>query len=164
MKLTVSDLASVARIQEQEKITKILGIIEYDPTPTYHKFYDAEKTIIIVGDHEWSQNEMSPTHKTVYDILKFSSELKEDDNIIVHCHAGISRSTAAALIILYDKIGDINKASELLVQTRPQAAPNRLICKLADELLETGTTIFDAAHKLNLRNDYKDFWNNKLQR
>ena len=50
----------------------------------------------------------------------------------MHCWAGKSRSTAAALVILYDKLRDYQKARETLLRIRPQAAPNRLICRLAD--------------------------------
>jgi hypothetical protein len=58
--------------------------------------------------------------------------LTEEDDILVHCWAGKSRSTAAVLVILYDKLRDYRKARETLLRIRPQAAPNRLICRLAD--------------------------------
>jgi hypothetical protein len=35
-------------------------------------------------------------------------------------------------VILYDKLRDYRKARETLLRIRPQAAPNRLICRLAD--------------------------------
>jgi predicted protein tyrosine phosphatase len=88
---------------------------------------------IAVSDHERPIDCYSPNEHTIDEILYFSSLLTEEDDVLIHCWAGKSRSTAAALIILYDKLKDVDKAKEILLKIRPQAAPNRLICSLADK-------------------------------
>ena len=63
-----------------------------------------------VSDHEQQIGPYSPNQHTIEQILYFSSLLTEEDDILVHCWAGKSRSTAAALVILYDKLRDYEKA------------------------------------------------------
>jgi predicted protein tyrosine phosphatase len=160
MNLLVSSLSKVAEIQSQSQqpITKILGILEYNPSLAYANI-PCEKTWIRVHDHELDLELDSPKEHHVYDILNFCTTLKPIDNIIVHCHAGISRSTAAALIIMYTITKDIDKCVELLLDMRPQASPNRLLCKIGDDILGSGTKIFDAANALNIKNGYVELSN-----
>jgi predicted protein tyrosine phosphatase len=58
--------------------------------------------------------------------------------LLIHCHAGVSRSTALAYAILIDHhraIGDERRMLDHLVALRPQACPNRLMVRYADQLL-----------------------------
>lgn len=60
--------------------------------------------------------------------------------VLVHCHAGISRSTAAAAALLLQadpQAGD-DAALAQMMQIRPQAWPNSRIVALADALLGRG--------------------------
>lgn len=56
---------------------------------------------------------------------------------LLHCHAGVSRSTAAALIILAAR--EPGEPIEMLFQrvldVRPCALPNILMCEMVDKLL-----------------------------
>lgn len=132
-------MADVPVIQQQRKLTKILTLIEPFCHVPYRTTFvpDVLKETYIhrigVSDHEVVIDHFSPNEHTLSEILYFSSLLQEDDDILIHCWAGKSRSTAAALVILYDKLRDIEKAKEFLLKIRPQAAPNRLICSLADK-------------------------------
>ena len=138
MHLTISNCADVPRIQQQRKLTKILTLIEPFCHVPYHEGIVPDLLAqtyihrIGVSDHERPIGHYSPNQHTIEQILYFSSLLTEEDDILVHCWAGKSRSTAAALVILYDKLRDYQKAREALLRIRPQAAPNRLICRLAD--------------------------------
>jgi predicted protein tyrosine phosphatase len=158
MILHISNISNVATIQNNQNITKILGILEYNPSLSYANI-PCEKTWIRMHDHEIDSDIDSPNFHHVYDILYFCSTLKQDDNILVHCHAGISRSTAAALIIMFNLSRDIDKCVEILTNIRPQASPNRLLCRIADDILGSGTIIFDAANKLNIKNGYLELSN-----
>lgn len=59
-----------------------------------------------------------------------------DESILIHCYAGISRSTAVALLALFIKsqCGELD-AAMVLREAAPHAKPNQLIISLADELL-----------------------------
>lgn len=69
-------------------------------------------------------------------ILDFGRKLPAKARVLVHCHAGVSRSAAAAfLLICQRKPGEEAQAYEILRVLRPQARPNRLIVKFGDKLL-----------------------------
>lgn len=58
--------------------------------------------------------------------------------LLIHCFAGVSRSTALAYAILVDRArarDDERAVLERLLALRPQACPNRLMVRHADELL-----------------------------
>lgn len=59
-------------------------------------------------------------------------------HLLIHCLAGVSRSTAAAYTIICKLLGPGREeaAFDLLLKIRPCASPNRLIVKYADQLLE----------------------------
>lgn len=59
-------------------------------------------------------------------------------SLLIHCQAGISRSTAAALAILADRYGKGREPNALhdLLRLRPQALPNFMVVELADKLLD----------------------------
>lgn len=62
---------------------------------------------------------------------------REDASLLIHCHAGISRSTAIALAILSQRLGPgkESEAMDELLRIRPEAVPNLHIIRLADEIL-----------------------------
>ena len=57
------------------------------------------------------------------------------DNLLVHCYAGVSRSTAAALIAWVVAGGAPESSARALRDAAPHAMPNPLIVRLADEQL-----------------------------
>lgn len=60
-----------------------------------------------------------------------------DYGVIIHCHAGISRSAAAALLIMAqaDGPGQEQRSIERLLKIAPKAMPNRMIIRHGDALL-----------------------------
>ena len=69
-------------------------------------------------------------------ILDFGQQIPAKARVLVHCGAGVSRSTAAAYLLLcMNKPGAEMQAYQLLRVLRPQARPNRLIVKFGDKLL-----------------------------
>lgn len=79
-------------------------------------------------------NYPNPDHARA--ILDFGEQLPEGAKVLVHCWAGVSRSTAAAFVLAAQrKSGDEKSAFDLIKILRPGAMPNRLIVKFADKLL-----------------------------
>jgi len=78
-----------------------------------------------------------PCEDHVADLVQFALDWDRRAPLLIHCWAGISRSTAAA----YTALCAINpEASEALIATRlrqasPTAYPNRLMIRLADAAL-----------------------------
>lgn len=65
------------------------------------------------------------------------SRMANRDRLLVHCNAGVGRSTAVALAILADRFGSGRERQALdeLLRLRPQAVPNLHVLALADEVL-----------------------------
>lgn len=72
----------------------------------------------------------------IENILNFTENLQAADKLLVHCHAGISRSTAVACGILCQHGFSPQQAVTKLLEVRSQALPNRHIIQLFDDLLE----------------------------
>ena len=66
--------------------------------------------------------------------------------LLIHCFAGVSRSTAMALIACYLMLGDEEKAREKLYSIRPQAIPNSWVIQYADEIL--GSNLYPVAESI----------------
>ena len=79
----------------------------------------------------------APRLQDVERILDFTSGLTTKSKVLVHCHAGVSRSTAAAYAILCQHTSPGMEMENLLhIQSlREWAYPNRLIIELADKVL-----------------------------
>ncbi len=65
------------------------------------------------------------------ELLKRAAESKKP--LVIHCHGGICRSTAAALILL-SEWNDPLDAMRTVLRIRQEADPNMLMCQLADQV------------------------------
>ncbi len=74
----------------------------------------------------------------------------ESGDLLVHCYAGVSRSTATALIAHFVKTGNLDGSTRELRRAAPHASPNRRIVALADEELGLGGTLIQAVETLDL--------------
>lgn len=93
----------------------------------------------------------APSLRDVKRILDFTSDLPAKARVLVHCRAGVSRSTATAYAILCQHTAPGTEMENLLhVETlRNLVLPNRLIIQHADKILKR-----DGAMLLHLgRND-----------
>lgn len=81
--------------------------------------------------------EAPPALHHVAQLLEFGRDWSGEAPMLVHCWAGISRSTAAAFILLCDRYGpgSEEKIAQQLRAAAPHAFPNALLVKLADEAL-----------------------------
>jgi predicted protein tyrosine phosphatase len=55
--------------------------------------------------------------------------------LVVHCGAGISRSAAAALLLLSLYFGSYREAAAQLYRSHPNVSPNALVCRLIGQKL-----------------------------
>ena len=80
---------------------------------------------------------VTPGATHVEEIIAFAHTWAGQGEMVVHCWAGISRSTAAAYTALCSINPDLPEEliAERLRQASPTAYPNRLMIRLADEAL-----------------------------
>ncbi|HSC60464.1 MAG TPA: protein-tyrosine phosphatase family protein [Rhizomicrobium sp.] len=78
-----------------------------------------------------------PEARHVAELLRFVRGWEQTAPLLIHCWAGISRSTAAAYIILCDRFGPFREKeiAKSLRARAPHASPNPLLVELADKAL-----------------------------
>ena len=88
-------------------------------------------------------NAVPPTRQDVEKILDcgrscLQASKAQDVHLLLHCMAGASRSTAAGFAILCLVLGEGREPESLslLLSIKPDAFPNMLVVKYADELLD----------------------------
>jgi predicted protein tyrosine phosphatase len=168
MELHICGLDEVTHIKKNRKVNKILSLTEFVVPPYVGEGIGSGHTQILVEDIEHFTNvddRFPPNSKVIDTIIAFGRSLKEDDVALIHCFAGISRSTAAALIIMVDKGFDPEEAGKFIRQIRSIAAPNRMLCKLADQYFGTyhgDGPLFMVADRMNNERGFRVSINNKL--
>jgi predicted protein tyrosine phosphatase len=136
----------------EERVTHVLSIL--DPGwPDIEAFgaFDQHQRLelrfhdVIDAGPGW----VAPDREDVERLLAFGGELTRarETHLLVHCHAGVSRSTAAATLIVAQTRPDRPAEQALLevVRQRPRAWPNLRILELGDALLGRHGEIVDAA-------------------
>jgi predicted protein tyrosine phosphatase len=92
----------------------------------------------------------TPTREQVELILAFgraATGAAQNGGLLIHCHSGISRSTAAAVMIRAQSAPGSSEMEILshLRQLRSDAWPNSLMLEFADDLLKRGGRLVAAA-------------------
>ena len=85
--------------------------------------------------------ELGATEEDISRIVRLAEDLRSGTGrILIHCEAGVSRSTAAALIMYAYWLGPgrEQEAMDRVLSQRPVAIPNRRMIELADRLLDRG--------------------------
>ena len=98
-----------------------------------------------------------PREEHVSALLAFGRDLTaeppEDAHLLVHCHAGISRSSASMTLILAQFLPQVPAAAILdeVLRIREKAWPNLRMIEIGDAMLGRGGTLVAAAHELYQR-------------
>ena len=133
MRVIVCGIKDVAKAQETQGITKVLSITEFPPYSFFSSKVRTDNTYIFCKDFETNKQKGCPDTSVLQKILKFSANCTNEDVILIHCFAGVSRSPAAAMIIAWDHMRDPEGVEKFIRAVRPCASPNRLLCDLADK-------------------------------
>ncbi len=91
--------------------------------------------------------EEGATEDDVRRIIDLAEQLRsEKGTLLIHCEAGVSRSTATALIIYACWLGRgrEDEAMQRVIAQRPCAIPNRRMVALADRLMGLGGCLLQA--------------------
>jgi predicted protein tyrosine phosphatase len=122
-------------------VTHVLSILDPEwPDPEAFQAFDPHfRAVMRFHDAiEPDRDVLLPQKGDVEAILTFGRDAAEAGGLLIHCHAGISRSTAATLMILAQAHPDEGEEglADRLLQNRPQAWPNSRMITFADELLD----------------------------
>lgn len=134
MRLLVGPITAVERLLASGPVDHVLSLMSPDAgAPPV----SGPRTLLRFNDiAEVRPGLISPSAETIAAILA----LRGTPTLLIHCHAGVSRSTAAAYILACAARpagGEVALAAHLR-EACPEATPNALMVALADQALERG--------------------------
>lgn len=137
MTIYVSSLADMPHLVPQLGVRDLVSIIEPNaqpPTPAGVEPVRHHRCPVhdIV---EARPGEVLPEAGHIAELIGFLRTWDGEAPLLIHCHAGVSRSTAVALIAHVLQTGDPQRSATALREASSYAWPNRRIVALADSLL-----------------------------
>jgi predicted protein tyrosine phosphatase len=139
-------------------VSHVLSILDPDwPVPEAFWAYDAHhRTTLHFHDIiDVYPDRIMPAIAHMEEILRFGRSLgranqESDPHLLVHCHMGVSRSTAAVAAILAQEhpSRDEDELFGHLAEVRPQIWPNSVMISHADELLGRDGRLVTALRRL----------------
>ncbi|MCV9940857.1 protein-tyrosine-phosphatase [Boseaceae bacterium BT-24-1] len=159
--------------QSARKVSHVLSLLDPD-LPELESFaaYNAHERVTLRFHDIITPQEgrVHPTEAHVAEILDFGASLREsaqkrqEGHLLVHCHMGISRSTAAMLSLMAQVHADEGEDALFarLRTIRPQAWPNSVMIGFADAQLKRGGRLSAAlgrhyAHQLEAQPRYRQW-------
>ena len=136
-RLLISSYAAIADAIRRHRPSHMLTLMDEDVT-TPPEIQPARHHRVRVHDiAEPAEGAIAPSMDHVEGLLTFARTWTREAPLLVHCWAGISRSTAAAYIVLCDIRGPGHEAAiaRELREMAPHAQPNRLMIRHADQIL-----------------------------
>jgi predicted protein tyrosine phosphatase len=98
----------------------------------------------LVFDDVVTEEEGGPSRDDVERLVRFARRVDfAKGSVLVHCQAGIGRSSAAALVTLATVLGPghEHEVAEYVLRENPRAIPNGRILELGDEILGDGSCL-----------------------
>jgi predicted protein tyrosine phosphatase len=144
------------------RVTHVLSILDPDcPDPESFGRWDRHHRLTLRFHDiiEPIPGQVLPEREHVEQILAFADDLaadahqREEGHLLVHCHMGISRSTAAMIMLLAQAYPAEDEAAIVarLTAIRSQAWPNLRMIGFADEILGRGGRLSAAVSRLHAR-------------
>jgi predicted protein tyrosine phosphatase len=130
---------------------------EFSDYPSHRRVVWRFDDVVQVG-HGFAE----PSARDVSAILDLGRQLAAEpvEQVLIHCHAGVSRSTATAIVLMVQhNPGREEEAFAELARLRPYSWPNALMIGIADDLLERGGALVGALrqHQKRIARDLPDF-------
>jgi len=136
-RLLISSYAALPDAIRRHRPSHLLTLMdEHVPTPT-EILPDRHHRIRVHDIAEPAEGAIAPEPGHIEGLVTFARTWTREAPVLVHCWAGISRSTAAAYILLCDIRGPGHEAAiaRELRTLAPHAQPNRLMIRHADRFL-----------------------------
>lgn len=144
--------------QSARSVTHVLSLLDPDhPDPEAFGAYDPHhRTVLRFHDAiQPAPGVILPEPEHVEAILRFGDDLarsrseRASGHLLVHCHMGVSRSTAAMLTLMAQVHPQEteDRLLERLAEIRPQAWPNSRMVGFADSLLSRDGRLTEALRR-----------------
>jgi predicted protein tyrosine phosphatase len=158
--ISLMTICGISELPDQgaRSVTHVLSILDPGhPDPDAFSAYDPHRRTVLrfhdVIDPLPGMSLPQPEH--VRAVLQFGEEVAQnpsssaEGHLLVHCHMGVSRSTAAmaTLMLQSEPEASEDRIMERLAEIRPQAWPNSLMITFADDLLARNGRLVDALRR-----------------
>jgi predicted protein tyrosine phosphatase len=145
MPIIVCPLSRAPQIAREQRPSHAVSLLDPGtPFPLLMETGGERHLQVSVHDVETELGGPAETH--VRAILDFIADWDRAQPMLIHCFAGISRSTATAFITacMHNPAVDEHAIAQALRKASPSASPNRRFVALADAALARGGRMIDA--------------------
>ena len=145
----VCSLAELPVLMADLRPTHIVSMLGDDPFPATPEWLATDRHLKL-RFHDIAEpipGFLAPQVEHLEALITFGTAWNKAGPLIIHCYAGVSRSTAAALTILclYNQ-GREEEAVQILRERAPHAQPNQLMIAIADRLLRCDGRLVNAVN------------------
>ena len=136
--LIVSSLANAADAYARLKPGRVISLLSEDEVvPSFPGLPDDRHLKLYVARESCAASIADAAKSRAREIIDFARMWDGEGDILIHCHRGVSRSTAAAFIILCMREPETSEVTLLrrLRCAAPHADPCPLFVSYADEIL-----------------------------
>jgi predicted protein tyrosine phosphatase len=149
VKLLVGPLDDVARLCAAHGPSHLVSwLAPQDAVPALPRRFTPERRLHLSSHDicEPQEGFVSPDFEHVAQLLAFAGTWSGEQPMLLHCWAGVSRSTAAAYVVACRKRPDLPEAeiARRLRAASTTATPNPLIVAIGDSLLDRDGRMIEA--------------------
>lgn len=153
--LTVCGIAELPE-HDMRGVTDVLSILDPDmPEPAAFGAWPAHRRHVLRFSDEIAERPgvVLPTARDIAAILDYGRGVADhagEKHLLVHCHMGMSRSTAAMGMLIAQSDPDLSGDAVFarVYDIRNRSWPNSLMVRLADEALGRDGDLFEAMRRL----------------
>jgi predicted protein tyrosine phosphatase len=150
--IVVSSLTHLAEVAAHYEPSHVLTLLSPDDAGQSLPITIAAERHLRLGFHDISEvrsGHIEPKREMIEAILAFGRGWADARPMLIHCWAGISRSSAAAFLMACERShGYEHDIARELRRQAPFATPNRLMVTLADDLLGREGRMVEAVDRI----------------
>jgi predicted protein tyrosine phosphatase len=148
MKIVVCSLSKVEQMIAAHAPERVISLLDpgFDFPQLGVAFRDRHLRLQFHDVHECAPGQVAPSPRHIDQLLVFLRRWQRSSPLLIHCRAGIGRSTAAAFIaacVHKPKVDERTIALDLR-RVSPLARPNQILIELADSAMGRGGRMLSA--------------------
>jgi predicted protein tyrosine phosphatase len=156
-RLHVCSLARVAETVRATGARNLVTLINVDTLVSRPAEIDPQRHLFIgMSDiTEPLDGHILPADQHVQKLIDFAKSWDRSEPLVIHCHAGVSRSTAAAFIIACALAPSRSETeiADAIRRASQTATPNRRMIAIADAILKRGGRMAAAIERIGRGSD-----------